>query len=50
MYFCGLICYLQVIALALPVLVIVADNPTANMFVRGGVVFLNDLTVLDLLE
>jgi hypothetical protein len=33
---------LQVLALAGPLLVIVADNPISSMFVRSGVVFLND--------
>mmetsp|Transcript_4354 Transcript_4354/g.7429 ORF Transcript_4354/g.7429 Transcript_4354/m.7429 type:complete len:762 (-) Transcript_4354:27-2312(-) len=34
----------QVLALAAPVLVIVAENPTSSMFIRSGVIFLNDLT------
>ena len=37
---------LQILIISIPVLIIVADNPVATVFVRSGVVFLNDLTVL----
>merc|ERR1712146_195003 len=40
---------LQVLALSIPVLLIVADNAQSNWFVRTGVVFLNDFTVLNLI-
>ena len=40
---------LQVLALSIPVLIIVADNATSNFFVRAGVIFLNDFTVLNLI-
>mmetsp|Transcript_1035 Transcript_1035/g.1669 ORF Transcript_1035/g.1669 Transcript_1035/m.1669 type:complete len:153 (-) Transcript_1035:79-537(-) len=33
---------LQVFFLATPVLIIVAENPISNMFIRTGVIFLND--------
>lgn len=36
---------LQVLALGIPVLIIVAENPKSNMFIRCGIIFLNDLTV-----
>ena len=37
---------LQVLALSIPVLLIVADNAAASSFVRSAVVFLNDIGVL----
>ena len=37
---------LQVIAIGLPLMFLVANNSQANYFVRTGVVFLNDFTVL----
>ena len=42
----AMFCYLQVLGLALPVLIIVSDNPTARMFVLAGVLFVNNLSVL----
>ena len=40
---------LQVLTLAIPLLFLVADNPRSNFFVRSGVIFLNDFTVLVLI-
>lgn len=37
---------LQVMVLGLPILVMVADNPMTNYFVRVGIIFLNDAGVL----
>jgi ABC-type branched-subunit amino acid transport system substrate-binding protein len=42
----AMFCYLQVLGLALPVLIIVSDNPSARMFVLAGVLFVNNLSVL----
>jgi ABC-type branched-subunit amino acid transport system substrate-binding protein len=42
----AMICYLQVMALAVPVLIIVKDNPPARLLVLAGVIFANNLTVL----
>uniref|UniRef100_A0A7S2SEB0 G-protein coupled receptors family 3 profile domain-containing protein n=1 Tax=Mucochytrium quahogii TaxID=96639 RepID=A0A7S2SEB0_9STRA len=39
----------QVLALAAPLLVIVADDPVTSLFVRSGVIFLNDLTTQTLI-
>ena len=40
---------LQVLALALPLLVIVANIPSSSMFVRSAVVFLNDACTMTLI-
>ena len=40
---------LQVLAVGLPVLVIVADSTTSNYLVRTMVIFLNDFTVMALI-
>ena len=40
---------LQVFALGVPVLLIMGDNPNASFFVRCGIIFLNNLTVLCLI-
>mmetsp|Transcript_13688 Transcript_13688/g.29528 ORF Transcript_13688/g.29528 Transcript_13688/m.29528 type:complete len:1410 (-) Transcript_13688:45-4274(-) len=37
---------LQLLLLAIPILLIASDTPATSMFVRSGVVFLNDLSVL----
>jgi ABC-type branched-subunit amino acid transport system substrate-binding protein len=37
---------LQVLALAIPVLVIAGDNPASSTFLRSGVIFLSDLTCM----
>ena len=37
---------LQVFALGIPVLLITGDDPEASFFVRSGVIFLNDFSVL----
>ena len=37
---------LQIVAISLPILMLVVDQPTASLFVRSGMVFLNDLGVL----
>jgi ABC-type branched-subunit amino acid transport system substrate-binding protein len=42
----AMMCYLQVMALAVPVLIIVKDNPPARLLVLAGVIFANNLTVL----
>ena len=40
---------IQVLLLGIPVILIVADDITPNYFVRTGVIFLNDFTVLALI-
>jgi hypothetical protein len=40
---------LQVLGLALPVIVIVADDPVSSMFVRSSVIFLNDACTMILI-
>ena len=35
----------QVLALAVPVLAMVSDDPVSSFFLRAGVIFLNDFTV-----
>jgi ABC-type branched-subunit amino acid transport system substrate-binding protein len=42
----AMISYLQVMALAVPVLIIVKDNPPARLLLLAGVIFANNLTVL----
>ena len=42
----SMISNLQVLTLAIPLLFLVADNPRSDFFVRAGVIFLNDFTVL----
>mmetsp|Transcript_32546 Transcript_32546/g.51804 ORF Transcript_32546/g.51804 Transcript_32546/m.51804 type:complete len:1551 (-) Transcript_32546:315-4967(-) len=42
----ALISNLEMMLLCIPVLLIVAENSKMNMFVRAGVVFLNDLSIL----
>ena len=37
---------LQVFILGIPIIYIASDVPSSNFFVRAGIVFLNDLTVL----
>jgi hypothetical protein len=40
---------LQILALGLPILIIVYDNPTTNYFVRAGIIFMNDFGVMMLI-
>ncbi len=37
---------LQILALGLPILILVHDNPLVNFFVRTGIIFLNDFGVM----
>jgi hypothetical protein len=36
---------LQVLCLAIPILIIVSENPGSNFFIRSGVIVLNDFSV-----
>ena len=44
--FMAMVSNLQIMALGLPMLVMVYDNPTTNYFMRTGIVFFNDVGVM----
>ena len=45
----AMVCYFEILALALPVLALVSDKVEAGYIVKAGVVFLNNITILCLL-
>ncbi|GMI06498.1 hypothetical protein TrVE_jg1444 [Triparma verrucosa] len=44
--FMAMVSNLQIMALGLPMLIMVYDNPTSNYFMRTGIVFMNDVGVM----
>ena len=44
--FMAMVSNLQIMALGLPMLIMVYDNPTTNYFMRTGIVFFNDVGVM----
>eukprot|EP00520_Triparma_pacifica_P006150 CAMPEP_0118652406 /NCGR_PEP_ID=MMETSP0785-20121206/11299_1 /TAXON_ID=91992 /ORGANISM="Bolidomonas pacifica, Strain CCMP 1866" /LENGTH=812 /DNA_ID=CAMNT_0006544917 /DNA_START=83 /DNA_END=2521 /DNA_ORIENTATION=+ len=44
--FMAMVSNLQIMALGLPMLIMVYDNPTSNYFMRTGIVFFNDVGVM----
>ena len=45
----AIVSHLQLLALGIPLLILVVDDPPSNMLVRAGIVFLNDLSALGLI-
>lgn len=47
--FMAMVSNLQIMALGLPMLIMVYDNPVSNYFMRTGIVFMNDFGVMMLI-
>ena len=43
----AMVSHIQILVMGIPILIIVADNVISNYFVRAGIIFLNDFTVLN---
>ena len=44
--FMAMVSNMQILVLGIPILVMVAENPVTNYFIRAGIIFLNDIGVM----
>jgi len=42
----AMVSHLQIFAISIPILVIVGDDPTASLFIRSAVIFINDFAIM----
>ena len=42
----AMVSHLQIFAISIPILVIVGDDPTASLFIRSAVIWINDLAIM----